>query len=102
MCAVDDFAARRRARQLLRIAGDGMVDEGEGPIFAEILRDLDEIIRAALEVKYAETKKDRPVGGSTKRSRSGANEPANDCIDIISKSRENASPNFAGGGGDSR
>lgn len=100
---VSDFANEQWDRQLLRIAEDGVVDEQEGPVFAEIVTALDGIVGAALQVKFTtDAKKDRPVGGSTRRSGFRGSTPENDCKVIIPKSRENASPNFARGGGASR
>lgn len=97
-----DFADRHRDRQLLRIAEDGIIDETERPDFDAICRDLDGIVGAALQVKYTsntppETKKDRPVAGTTERSvfRTCVK---NDSKIIISHPRRNASPIFAGEG----
>ena len=47
-----DFADRHRDRQLLRIAEDGVIDEAERPEFDDIVRDLDGIVGAALQVKF--------------------------------------------------
>ena len=46
------FADRHRDRQLLTIAEDGRIDEAERPLFASILRDLEELTSAALEVRF--------------------------------------------------
>lgn len=71
-----DFAERHRDRQLLRIAEDGIIDEKERPDFDAICRDLDDIVGAALQVKYTsdappKTKKERPEAGTSERSVQG-------------------------------
>ena len=97
-----DFAERHRDRQLLRIAEDGIIDDSERPDFDAICRDLDGIVGAALQVKYTsdapDKKKDRPDGGSSKRSGS-ANFSASDCKNIISHRQKIARASFAGEGG---
>ena len=101
-----EFAERHRDRQLLRIAEDGVIDEKERPDFDDICRDLDGIVGAALQVKYTsdappETKKERPVAATTRRSVPGlASE--NDSKIIISHPRRIASPTFSREGGVSR
>ena len=101
-----DFAERHRDRQLLRIAEDGVIDEKERPDFDAIVQDLDGIVGAALQVKYTsdappETKKERPVAATTRRSVQGlASE--NDSKIIISHPRRIASPTFSREGGVSR
>lgn len=63
-----DFADRHRDRQLLRIAEDGMIDEAERPEFDDIVRDLDGIVGAALQVKFTPgIKKGRLDVGASKR-----------------------------------
>lgn len=63
-----DFADRRRDRQLLRIAEDGVIDEAERPEFDDIVRDLDGIVGAALQVKFTPgIKKGRLDVGASKR-----------------------------------
>ena len=50
-------------------------------------------IAAAYQVIYADgAKKERPDGGTSKRSVSQADKPENDCINSIAHSRRNASP----------
>ena len=93
-----DFAEHHRDRQLLRIAEDGVIDDTERPEFDDIVRDLDAIIGAALQVKYTSTKKDRTVAGTTKRSVQGLTSE-NDCKPIVSHCAGIASPNFCRGGG---
>lgn len=48
------FANRHRNDQLLAIAEDGLIDEEEHPQFLAIAAELDEIIRAALALRYTE------------------------------------------------
>ena len=93
-----DFAEHHRDRQLLRIAEDGVIDDTERPEFDDIVRDLDGIVGAALQVKYTSTKKDRPDGGTSKRSVQGLTSE-NDCKTIVSHRAGIASPNFCRGGG---
>lgn len=46
------FSDRHRDRDLLRIAEDGVIDETERPDYDAILTELQEIIRAAQELRY--------------------------------------------------
>lgn len=63
-----DFADRHRDRQLLRIAEDGVIDEAERSEFDDIVRDLDGIVGAALQVKFTPgIKKGRLDAGTSKR-----------------------------------
>ena len=63
-----DFADRHRDRQLLRIAEDGVIDDAERPEFDDIVRDLDGIVGAALQVKFTPgIKKGRLYVGASKR-----------------------------------
>ncbi len=48
------FSNRHRNDQLLAIAEDGVIDEEERPQFLAIAAELDEIIRAALALRYTE------------------------------------------------
>lgn len=78
---------------LLRIAEDGMIDESERSEFDVIVQELRETIAAAYQVIYADgAKKERPDGGTSKRSVSQAVRPENDCKNSIAYSRGNASP----------
>lgn len=52
LVAIRDF--KESTDELLTIAADGLVDDGEAAIFEEILGALDTIVQAALSVKYAE------------------------------------------------
>jgi hypothetical protein len=53
----------------MRIAEDGVIDEDERESFDSIAEELTALIGAAYQVLYpAKTKKDRPEGGSSRRS----------------------------------
>ena len=52
--AIRAFSAAHGEDELLRIAADGRVDSGEEERFRRIVRDLDGIVRAALQIDYAE------------------------------------------------
>lgn len=94
-----DFAEHHRDRQLLRIAEDGVIDEQERPYFDDIVRDLDGIVGAALQVKYTRgAKKDRPEAGTSRRS-GPTDFSANDCKDIISHRQRIARTSLSGEGG---
>ena len=85
--------AADRLAGLLRIAEDGVIDENERSEFDVIVQELRETIAAAYQVIYADgTKKERPDGGTSKRSVSQAVRPENDCKNSIAYSRGNASP----------
>lgn len=85
--------AADRLAGLLRIAEDGVIDDAERPEFDNIVQDLRETIAAAYQVIYADgAKKERPDGGTSKRSVSQRFNSENDCKNSISYSRENASP----------
>lgn len=90
--------AADRLAGLLRIAEDGVIDDAERPEFDVIVQELRETIAAAYQVIYADgTKKERPDGGTSKRSVSQRFNSGNDCKNSISYSRENASPVLAKG-----
>ena len=90
--------AADRLAGLLRIAEDGVIDDAERPEFDVIVQELREIIAAAYQVIYADgAKKERPDGGTSKRSVSQAVKPENDCKNSIAYSRGNASPILAKG-----
>ena len=85
--------AADRLAGLLRIAEDGVIDDAERPEFDNIVQDLRETIAAAYQVIYADgAKKERPDGGTSKRSVSQVVKPENDCKNSIAYSRGNASP----------
>lgn len=54
LAGMDRFNRGSRAAELLKIAADGKVDELEKEDFRQIQADLEEIIQAALSVKYAQ------------------------------------------------
>lgn len=90
--------AADRLAGLLRIAEDGVIDDAERPEFDVIVQELRETIAAAYQVIYADgAKKERPDGGTSKRSVSQAVKPENDCKNSIAYSRGNASPVLAKG-----
>ena len=69
------------------------MDERVRPEFEAIVVDVRETIAGAYQVIYAEgLEKERPDGGTSKRSVSQADKPENDCINSIAHSRRNASP----------
>ncbi len=50
-----EFDAKHRPDELLAISSNGQVDEGEQTeIFAEITRELQDIVQAALQLRYAQ------------------------------------------------
>ena len=51
---VIQFAEKRRDRELLIIAEDGVISQEELPLYQEIVAELDELIQAAMELKVAE------------------------------------------------
>ena len=53
-----EFAEKRQDKTLMKIAEDGVIDEAERPVFEEIVADLDELIRAAMEVKISQESRD--------------------------------------------
>ena len=53
---VISFAEKRRDRELLAIAEDGVISEEERPLYEEIVAELDGLIQAAMELKVSEQK----------------------------------------------
>ena len=53
LAAMQAFTAQTRGAELLRIAADGRISALEAEGFRKIVGDLDEIVQAALQVKYA-------------------------------------------------
>ena len=51
--AIYQFADAHRDRQLISIAKDGVIDENERPEFDSIAAELQEIVKAAMAVRYA-------------------------------------------------
>lgn len=58
LAAVGAWTHNQGSDRLLQIAADGRVDELEEAGFRQILADLDEIVRAALQVKFSEDKEE--------------------------------------------
>lgn len=52
---VISFAEKRRDRELLAIAEDGVISEEERPLYEEIVAELDGLIQAAMELKVSES-----------------------------------------------
>ena len=48
-----EFAEKRQDRTLMQIAEDGVIDEDERPVFEAIVADLDDLIKAAMELKLS-------------------------------------------------
>lgn len=48
------FAEKHRDRDLLAIAEDGVISEEERPLYEEIVKELDGLIQAAMELKVSE------------------------------------------------
>lgn len=89
-------------RQLMRIAEDGVIDEGERDSFDDIAAELAGLIGAAYQVLYPANciKKDRLEVGASKRSGfKGQSNHSNDHKTIISHRAEKTSPNFGREGG---
>lgn len=82
--------AADRLGGLLRIAEDGVIDETERPEFDEIVGELRETIAAAYAVIYAEadTKKERPEAGTSRRS-SSRSSSENHCKHSLTQPRGN-------------
>ena len=53
-----DFAEKHQDKTLMKIAEDGVIDETERPVFDAIVSDLDDLIRAAVEVKISQESRD--------------------------------------------
>ena len=62
------FSEKHRARELMELAEDGVIDDVERRVYDEIVCELDGIIEAALAVKFpVGIKKDRPDAGTSER-----------------------------------
>ena len=100
------WAEADRLRLLMRIAADNVVDDHERGEFRELCTGIRRTIAAGYQVLYAQAppkrclgiKRDRPVAGTTERSRFQDLHHRNDSKIIIAHLYENASPNFAGEG----
>ncbi|MBQ6358926.1 MAG: helix-turn-helix transcriptional regulator [Clostridia bacterium] len=53
-----EFAEKRQDRTLMQIAEDGVIDEDERPVFEAIVADLDDLIKAAMELKLSRQRDD--------------------------------------------
>ena len=54
LAAVDDFREKHHARTLISIAADGKVLPEEQEMFDRVVRDLQPLIRAALQIDFAD------------------------------------------------
>ena len=52
--AIDDFTEKHHARTLISIAADGKVRPEEQEMFDRVVRDLQPLIRAALQIDFAD------------------------------------------------
>lgn len=53
ICRIRDFANNHRTDDLMNIAADGRIDESERELFDKIVTELNELVQAAMTVKYA-------------------------------------------------
>lgn len=93
------FNERCRARQLLAIAEDGIIDEAERDDYEEIVADLDGIVDAALAVKWPKGQKKT---ASMREHRSGSvrgRKTENDCMNYYSTSARKSKSQILQGGG---
>lgn len=94
--------ATGRLDALLRIAEDGIIDDTERPEFDDIVTELRETMTAIYQVIYsgAETKKERPEGRASKRSRgSGLVKSTSVYLDYNTDPQRIASSNLSRRGG---
>lgn len=94
--------ATGRLDALLRIAEDGIIDDTERPEFDDIVSELRETMTAIYQVIYsgAETKKERPEGGASKRSKgSGLVKSTSVYLDYNTDPQRVARPNLSRRGG---
>ena len=94
--------ATGRLDALLRIAEDGVIDETERPEFDSIVAELRETMAAIYQVIYsgAETKKERPDTGMSKRSKGcGLVKSTSAYLDYNTDPQRVASPNLSRRGG---
>ena len=54
LAGIRSFENKHRDDNLLEIAADGRVDQLEGVLFRQILDELETIVRAAIQLRYAE------------------------------------------------
>lgn len=57
--SIRDFANRHRSDQLLDIAADGVIDHAERGDFDTIVQELEDIVRAAMQLKFSEGGQDK-------------------------------------------
>lgn len=94
--------ATGRLDALLRIAEDGIIDDRERPEFDDIVAELRETMTAIYQVIYsgAETKKERPDTGMSKRSKGcGLVKSTSAYLDYNTDPQRVASPNLSRRGG---
>lgn len=53
ICRIRDFGDRHRTDALMDIAADGRIDDNERALFDEIVAELDSVVQAAMQLKYA-------------------------------------------------
>ena len=90
--------ATGRLDALLRIAEDGVIDEAERPEFDSIVVELRETMAAIYQVIYSGAKRERPDGGTSKRSVQGLHREQLQ-NDYSIHPQRGASPNFRRRGG---
>lgn len=54
ICKMRDFGNNHRTDKLMDIAADGRIDELERPEFDAIMNELSEIVKASMQLKYAQ------------------------------------------------
>lgn len=54
ICRIRDFGERHRTDDLMDIAADGRIDEDERALFDSIASELDDVVQAAMQLKYAQ------------------------------------------------
>ena len=62
ICRMRDFGKKHRTDTLLEIAEDGRIDDLERPEFDAIVDELEEIVKAAMQLKYAKGEEHHDVG----------------------------------------
>ena len=53
LCRIRQFAENNNTHRLMDISEDGIIDETERPDFDRIIKELDGIVKAAMQLKYA-------------------------------------------------
>lgn len=53
LCRIRQFAENNNTNRLMDISEDGIIDETERPDFDRIIKELDGIVKAAMQLKYA-------------------------------------------------